>query len=76
MSIIINSFMLVKYLLLTEFDDSSRTTYHCARSSEWGDRLPVELEKESKVTMESKGTADHQVSDDATNEEESADLKR
>lgn len=22
-----------------------RTTYHCARSSEWGDRLPVELER-------------------------------
>lgn len=75
MSIIINSFMLVKYLLLTEFDDSSRTTYHCARSSEWGDRLPVELEKESKVTRESKGTADR-VSDDAMNEEETADLKR
>lgn len=25
-----------------------RTTYHCARSSEWGDRLPVELEMERR----------------------------
>lgn len=32
----------------------SRTTYHCARSSEWGDRLPVEMAQEMHSDEESK----------------------
>lgn len=48
-----------------------RTTYHCARSSEWGDRLPVELEKEVRV----KAKKEEQVFKDEKEEEAETERK-